>query len=268
MTEYALRAVDVRKAFGRRNGTAKVAVDGVSFDLVQGGSLGIVGESGAGKSTLARMLLGFDEPSSGYIELHGTKLLARASRAERRRRSRQIQMVYQDPFGSLDPRYSVEDTLIEFLNIHFNLSPVDRAARVRSLLEQVGLSARDGRSYPGSMSGGQCQRVAIARALAADPSVIVLDEPVSALDVSTQARVLNLLADIREETGVSYAFITHDLGVVRYVSDHIVVMRQGRIVEQGLTSEVLDAPNHEYTRKLRDAVPRAGWTPNTSTIDE
>ncbi|MGW7126512.1 ABC transporter ATP-binding protein, partial [Streptomyces sp. NPDC054901] len=180
-------------------------------------------------------------------------------RARRLARAREVQMVFQDPYLSLDPRTSVEAALRETLRLHF--PGRDHTARVRELLDQVGLGTRAADALPRLLSGGQRQRVAIARALAVEPAVLVLDEAVAALDVSVQAQILNLLADIREETGIAYLFITHDLGVVRCVTDEIVVMRHGRIVEAGATAGVLAAPQHAYTRLLLESVPRPGWDP-------
>ncbi|MFE1896233.1 ABC transporter ATP-binding protein, partial [Streptomyces yangpuensis] len=180
-------------------------------------------------------------------------------RAARLARAREVQMVFQDPYLSLDPRTGVEAALRETLRLHF--PGRDHAQRVRELLDQVGLGTRAADALPRQLSGGQRQRVAIARALAVEPAVLVLDEAVAALDVSVQAQILNLLADIREQTGIGYLFITHDLGVVRCVTDEIVVMRHGAVVEQGRTEEVLAAPAHPYTRLLLESVPRPGWDP-------
>lgn len=192
--------------------------------------------------------------------LHGRDRTERArGRAQRLARARQIQMVFQDPCLSLDPRTSVGAALRETLRLHF--PGTDHTRRVAELLDQVGLGTRAAGALPRQLSGGQRQRVAIARALAVEPAVMVLDEAVAALDVSVQAQVLNLLADIREQTGIGYLFITHDLGVVRCVTDDVIVMRHGRIVESGPTAEVLARPRHPYTRLLLDSVPRPGWDP-------
>ncbi|MFJ5234116.1 ABC transporter ATP-binding protein [Kitasatospora sp. NPDC088391] len=237
------------------------AVDEVSFTLAPGGSLGIVGESGSGKTTTARILVGLERADAGQVAVLGRPRTGRArGRTERLARAREIQMVFQDPYLSLDPRTSVEDALRETLRLHF--PDTDHPRRIAELLDRVGLGTRAAGALPRQLSGGQRQRVAIARALAVEPAVMVLDEAVAALDVSVQAQVLNLLADIREQTGIGYLFITHDLGVVRCVTEQVVVMRHGRIVESGPTTAVLAAPRHPYTRLLLDSVPRPGWDPD------
>jgi peptide/nickel transport system ATP-binding protein len=239
-----------------------VAVDDVSFHLPPRGSLAIVGESGAGKTTIARMLTGLERPTAGTVIAAGHDR-SRPSRraAERRRRGRELQIVFQDPYASLDPRQHVGAAIEEVLRLHTTLDRRARGARVRELAESVGLDERQIASRPGPLSGGQRQRAAIARALAAAPRILVLDEAVSALDVSIQAHVLNLLRDIRASTGVAYVFISHDLAVVRQIADRTIVLRRGRIVEQGPTDQVLDHPRHEFTRTLLAAVPGPGWSP-------
>ncbi|MEZ0093819.1 ABC transporter ATP-binding protein [Streptacidiphilus sp. EB129] len=244
----------------RAYGTVR-AVDDVSFSLAAGASLGIVGESGSGKTTTARIIVGLERADSGRVRINGRDRTGhRRGRNERLARAKDVQMVFQDPFLSLDPRISVATALREPLALHF--PGRDHAARVAELLDQVGLGRRLAESLPRQLSGGQRQRVAIARALAVEPAVLVLDEAVAALDVSVQAQILNLLADIREQTGVGYLFITHDLGVVACVTDEVVVMREGRIVEAGPTTRVLAAPQHPYTRLLLESVPRPGWNPH------
>jgi ABC-type glutathione transport system ATPase component len=181
---------------------------------------------------------------------------------------REVQIVFQDPYSSLDRRQRVRDCIDEVLRLHFDLSREARRARLFELLSQVGLDERHAGSYPRALSGGQQQRVAIARALASEPGLLILDESVASLDVSVQAQVLNLLADIREQTGVTYLFISHDLAVVRQVSDEVVVMRGGAVVERGPTDRVLDEPEHPYTRALLSAVPRRGWKPVRSRLLE
>ncbi|MFF7442857.1 ABC transporter ATP-binding protein [Streptomyces sp. NPDC008122] len=236
------------------------AVDDVSFTLPPGGSLGIVGESGSGKTTTARIVVGLEEADEGEAYVRGRSRTARGrGRAHRLARAREVQMVFQDPLLSLDPRTSVEAALREALRLHF--PDRDHGLRIRELLDQVGLGTRAADALPRQLSGGQRQRVAIARALAVEPAVLVLDEAVAALDVSVQAQILNLLADIREQTSIGYLFITHDLGVVRCVTDDVVVMRHGAVVEAGPTAEVLAAPRHPYTRLLLESVPRPGWDP-------
>ncbi|MFJ7989790.1 ABC transporter ATP-binding protein [Streptomyces sp. NPDC096351] len=252
-------AVLVVKGLRRTYGSVR-AVDDVSFTLPHGGSLGIVGESGSGKTTTARIVVGLEQADDGEVFVRGrSRTQRRRGRAQRLARAREVQMVFQDPLQSLDPRTSVEAALRETLRLHFPERDHDR--RVRELLDQVGLGTRAADALPRRLSGGQRQRVAIARALAVEPAVLVLDEAVAALDVSVQAQILNLLADIREETSIGYLFITHDLGVVRCVTDDVIVMRHGAVVEAGRTEEVLAAPRHPYTRLLMESVPRPGWDP-------
>ena len=254
----------LRKEFHRRGAGPLTAVDDVSFELPTGGSLAVVGESGSGKTTVAKMIVGLETPTSGTIAVGGRDRSRRAgSRAERRARGREIQIVFQDPYTSLDRRQTAEDCLAEVLRFHFGLRGARLAERVAELGGMVGLDGRMLRSRPRALSGGQRQRVAIARALAAEPSVLILDESVAALDVSIQAQVLNLLADIRSATGVSYLFISHDLAAVRQVTDAAVVMHRGKVVEAGPVDRVLDEPRAEYTRLLRASVPRPGWRPLT-----
>jgi len=264
MTDQPLIRVDgLRKVFPGRHGRPGVtAVDDVSFTVAPGESLAIVGESGSGKTTVARMITGLERPTAGTVEVNGRpRTPGHAGAAERRRRARETQMVFQDPYGSLDPRQRVRDTLGEILALHFGLTRAQRADRVAELLDQVGLDTRIAAALPRDMSGGQRQRVAIAKALATRPAVLVLDEAVAALDVSIQAQVLNLLADIRDASGITYLFISHDLAVVRQVTDRAVVMRDGAIVEANTTADLLDHPEHPYTRLLRASVPGPGWIP-------
>ncbi|MEZ0066233.1 oligopeptide transport system ATP-binding protein [Streptacidiphilus sp. MAP12-20] len=237
------------------------AVADVSFTVPAGGSLGIVGESGSGKTTIARMLIGLERPSSGTIAVMGRDRSRPArSGSERNARARELQIVFQDPYTSLDPSQSARAAVDEVLRHHGGLSSAERASRLDELVDQVGLTDRQAHARPRDLSGGQRQRVAIARALAARPKVLVLDEAVSALDVSIQAQILNLLADIRAETGLAYLLISHDLAVVRQLCDTVLVLRRGRVVEQGDCGHVLDDPQEEYTRALREAVPVPGWT--------
>ena len=262
MSTAPLLAVEnLTKRFGSGR-TETTAVAGVSFELAPGGSLGIVGESGSGKTTTARMIIGLETPSDGRILFRGEDRTrpARTVRALRER-GRNIQIVFQDPYTSLDRRQRIGDCLAEVLGVHFRLDRDETKRRVRELGELVGLDERQLNALPKALSGGQRQRVAIARALAAEPEVLILDEAVSALDVSIQAQILNLLSDIREERGVSYLFISHDLAVIRQVCDDTIVMRHGAVVEQGATAAVLDDPQHPYTRLLSDSVPRDGWDP-------
>ena len=257
MTEMVLEAVDLHREFD-----GVVAVSRLSFSLAAGGSLGIVGESGAGKTTVARMVLGLEAPSAGRVIACGRDRSEPArSAAERRERGREVQIVFQDPYSSLDPRERIGRGLERLLKLHGTADPDERRAGAITLAAQVGLGERQLSALPRELSGGQRQRVAIARALAAAPRILVLDEAVASLDVSIQAQVLNLLAEIREATGVAYLFISHDLGVVRHLTDEVIVMYRGEVVERGETGRVLDDPQDEYTRRLRASIPGPGWHP-------
>jgi peptide/nickel transport system ATP-binding protein len=229
------------------------ALRGVSFTVQAGRSFGIVGESGSGKSTLARLVMALEAPTAGQVRLLGTDLHALAPGALREAR-RDFQMVFQDPYGSLDPRQRVGRIVAEAL---VGVDASAAQARVAESLDAVGLRASDADKYPHEFSGGQRQRIAIARALITRPKLIVADEPVSALDVSVQAQVLNLLADLQQHFGVTYLFISHDLAVIDHVCEDVAVMQAGRIVEQGPTAQVLQRPAHAYTRDLLAAVPEA-----------
>ena len=267
-TDLALEVENLRKLFrvpgSGRGDEELVAVDDVSFTVARGGSLAVVGESGSGKTTVARMIVGLETPTAGRIVVGGRDWAGASGAKARRERARAAQMVFQDPYSSLDPRQTVFDCLDEVLRLHTPLPNDGRNARVRELLDQVGLDERHEPLRPQALSGGQRQRVAIARALAAEPQVLILDEAVSALDVSVQGQVLNLLADLRSQLGITSVFVSHDLAVVQQVSDDIVVMRRGEVVERGTTDDVLAAPQHEYTQELMDAVPREGWKPRRS----
>jgi ABC-type glutathione transport system ATPase component len=254
-----LEAAGLGKQFGQF-----VAVDNVSFGLRRSRSLAIVGESGSGKTTIARMIVGLERSTSGTITAcgHDRSRPARSAR-DRRRRGREVQIVFQDPYTSLDPRQDAEAAIDEVLRLHHGWPADRRRTRAAELTELVGLDTRQSRALPRSLSGGQRQRVAIARALAAQPAVLILDEPVGALDVSIQAQVLNLLADIRDETAISYILISHDLAVVRQLTDETLVLHRGTVVERGPTARVLDHPQHPYTQRLRASVPRPGWKPTT-----
>jgi ABC-type glutathione transport system ATPase component len=258
MAEPLLRVAGLRKAFGEH-----VAVDDVSFDVAERGSLAIVGESGSGKTTIARMLVGLERPTAGTITFAGHDRTQPAkSNKERKARSHEMQLVFQDPYTSLDPRQTVDACIDEALRLYRGGNAESRRARVDELAEMVGLDARQRRALPRALSGGQRQRVAIARVLAGEPLLVILDEAVAALDVSIQAQVLNLLADIRDATGVSYILISHDLAVVRQLCEQVIVMHRGVVVERGLAAKVLDDPQHPYTRLLRDSVPGPGWKPS------
>jgi ABC-type glutathione transport system ATPase component len=230
------------------------AVDDVSLDIQSGETLGLVGESGSGKSTLGRLVLRLIEPTSGKIVFEGCDLLA-ASHGEMRRLRRDMQIIFQDPFGSLDPRMRVEDVISEPLIIHERISPSARRIRVAELLGAVGLDQSALRRFPHEFSGGQRQRVGIARALALRPKFIVADEPVSALDVSVGAQIVNLMAQLQREFGLTYLFISHSMPVVRYLATRIAVMYRGKIVEVGTTEQITERPQHAYTRSLLEATP-------------
>jgi peptide/nickel transport system ATP-binding protein len=231
------------------------AVDGVSFSVTAGRSFGIVGESGSGKSTLARASIALERPTAGEARLMGASL-DRAPRAALRKMRAHMQMIFQDPYGSLDPRQSVARIVAEPLACLDGISRAERGARVADSLEAVGLSSKDGRKYPHEFSGGQRQRIAIARALITRPRLVVADEPVSALDVSIQAQVLNLMTDLQRQLGVTYLLISHDLAVVEHICDEIAVMYRGRFVETGPSDALLTSPAHPYTRALVDAAPK------------
>ena len=230
------------------------AVDDASLDIQSGETLGVVGESGSGKSTLGRLILRLIEPTSGKIVFEGRDLLA-ASKSAMRSLRRDMQIIFQDPFGSLDPRMRVEDVISEPLIVHERISAAARLARVGELLRAVGLDASAMRRFPHEFSGGQRQRIGIARALALRPKFIVADEPVSALDVSVGAQIVNLLAQLQREFGLTYLFISHSMPVVRYLATHIAVMYRGKIVEIGSTEEIAERPQHAYTRSLIEATP-------------
>ena len=233
------------------------AVDGVSFTIERGDTVGLVGESGCGKSTLGRAVVKLEEPCRGAIRLDGVDMAS--VKGSRLRKMRQkFQMIFQDPYGSLNPRMTVFAALDEVISLHRKLSPEKRRAQAVELLELVGLPPEALDRYPHQFSGGQRQRIGIARALALEPDLVVADEPVSALDVSIQAQILNLLGELQEKFGLTYIFITHDLSVVRYFADDIAVMYLGQLVEKAPAEELFENPLHPYTQALLKAVPKLG----------
>jgi oligopeptide/dipeptide ABC transporter ATP-binding protein len=240
-------------------------VDGVSFCIRRGEILGLVGESGCGKTTLARAVLRLIEPTGGDVIFDGTSLLSLGSKRLREMRKR-IQIIFQDPYGSLNPRLTIGSMIAEAIKIHRLAKGPAVRARVAELLERVGIPSEYMSRYPHEFSGGQRQRVGIARALAVGPELIVADEPVSALDVSVQAQILNLLKDLREEFGLAFLFIAHDLGVVEYISDRVAVMYLGRIVEMTESTRLYQDPKHPYTQALMSAIPSLNPTAKSRRI--
>jgi len=247
-------ADDLSRHYALRGGDVVRAVDGVSFKVQRGETFGLVGESGSGKSTVARLLLRLERPTAGRVVFDGTDLTRLGDR-ELRRQRRHMQLVFQDPFGALNRRKTVEQIIGLPLKVHLGLKGEARATRIRELLDLVGLRPELGNRYPHQMSGGQCQRVGIARALALDPEFIVLDEAVSAVDVSIRAQILNLLRDLQQRLGLTYLFVSHDLAIVRYMSTTVAVMYQGRIVESGPRDRLFENPLHPYTHSLMSAIP-------------
>ncbi|MGH9784561.1 MAG: ABC transporter ATP-binding protein, partial [Terriglobia bacterium] len=255
-----LRVSDLRKHFPVRRGllatvTGHVkAVDGVSFEIRRGETLGLVGESGCGKTTAGRTILRLIEPTSGEVHFNGTPVF-RLKDEELRKVRKQMQIIFQDPYGSLNPRMTVGGIVMEGMVAHGMYSRAERIERAQKLLERVGLAPEHFYRYPHEFSGGQRQRIGIARALAVEPQFIVCDEPVSALDVSIPAQIINLLSDLKREFGLSYLFIAHDLSVVEHISDRVAVMYVGKIVELAETEALYQRPLHPYTEALLSAVP-------------
>lgn len=250
VTEYASQ----RSLLGRKKPPVR-AVRGVSFEVAPGETLALVGESGSGKSTIAKTIMGFEAPTSGRVSFDGREVASLRGRDLKAIR-RELQFVFQDPYASLPSRMPVGDIIAEPLDIHGVGTRHERRTRVSELLDMVGLRSEHASRYPHEFSGGQRQRVGIARALALQPRMLILDEPVSALDVSIQAQIVNLLSDLQRDLGLSYLFIAHDLAVVRHIADRVAVMHLGELVEVGDTDDVFDRPQHEYTRALLASVPR------------
>ncbi|WP_284037819.1 dipeptide ABC transporter ATP-binding protein [Neobacillus sp. 114] len=259
MPEPLISIKDVKKHYPigsglfSKKGKWLKAVDGISLDVHRGETVGLVGESGCGKSTLGRMVVGLLEPTSGEVVFEGNSLLSKGR--NKRDLGQKIQMVFQDPYSSLNPRMNVANIIAEPLVLHKIGTSSERKKRVDELLEKVGLTSAHGSRYPEEFSGGQRQRIGIARALALNPSLIVCDEPVSALDVSIQAQILNLLKEIQEDMGLSYIFIAHGLQAVKHISDRIVVMYLGKVMEISETDQLFEQPLHPYTEALISAVP-------------
>ena len=257
-----IKARDLHKYYNIKTGMFQAnqslqALSGASFDLHAGQTLAVVGESGCGKSTLARLLTLIEKPTAGHLTLDGIDLATANKKEVARQLRKTIQMVFQDPFGSLNPRKKVGDILQEPLLINTDLNTGERRAQVLAMMRRVGLRDEHIHRYPHMFSGGQRQRIAIARALILKPKIVVLDEPVSALDVSIQAQVLNLLIELQQELGLAYVFISHDLSVVRHIADQVLVMYLGKPVEQGPSQAVFGSPQHPYTQALLSATPQA-----------
>ncbi|WP_067841969.1 ABC transporter ATP-binding protein [Amphibacillus sediminis] len=260
MAKELLKVTDLKQYFpikggmlGRTINNVK-AVDGISFTVYEGETVSIVGESGCGKSTTGRAILRLDEPTSGQVEFNGEDLLSLSKRQMRAKR-KDLQIIFQDPYASINPRQTVRQVLEEALQIQNVVPKSERDAKIAELMEVVGLGAHQADRFPHEFSGGQRQRIGIARALSVDPKLIIADEAVSALDVSIQAQVINLMKKLQREFGLTYLFISHDLGVVRHISDRVIVMYLGKIVEMGDKKSIFDNPQHPYTKALLSAIP-------------
>jgi oligopeptide/dipeptide ABC transporter ATP-binding protein len=263
--QVLLEVRNLKVYFPVKEGSVK-AVDDVSFQIEAGETLGLVGESGCGKTTLGRAIAKLVNPTGGSIRLNGEDI-ATLSGSELRARRRQLQMIFQDPYSSLDPRMTAAQSIGEALDIHHLARDAeDRRRRIEKLLESVGLDASHGARYPHEFSGGQRQRIGIARALAVEPRLIVCDEPISALDVSVQAQIINLLQDLQRERGVAYLFVAHDLTVVEHISRRVMVMYLGKIVELGMAKAVVQSPKHPYTQALISAIPQIDESMQRSRI--
>ena len=249
-----LEVKELKKYFPQAGGAMLHAVDGINFSLAEGKTLGVVGESGCGKTTLGRVILHLIEATDGQMFFEGGDI-SHPTKKELRKLREKMQIIFQDPYSSLNPRKSVSETIMEPLILQGKLSKADMKAEVRSLMETVGLADRFENSYPHELDGGRRQRIGVARALALKPKFIVCDEPVSALDVSIQAQIINLMLDLQEERGLAYMFVTHDLSVVKYISDDIMVMYLGQMVEKAPSDELFQRPMHPYTQALLSAIP-------------